>query len=124
MPVILCAEDDADLQHLISLVLEDDGYTILAASDGQFALEASRSHPGSVDLLLTDLDMPRMGGLELCTRIRTERPRIKILVMSGGLQKNDLALTDGSLFLPKPFTPSALRHSIQELLRPAGNALR
>ena len=104
MPVILCAEDDMQLQVLICKLLENDGFTVITAGNGEFALEASRSHPGPVDLLLTDIEMPRMNGLELSGKIRVERPGIKILVMSGAMQTNEHVSIDGLPFLSKPFT--------------------
>jgi DNA-binding NtrC family response regulator len=99
-------------------LLENDGYTVITARNGEFALEASRSHPGPVDLLLTDIEMARMNGLELSGKIRVERPGIKILVMSGAIQASEHVSIDGLPFLSKPFTLAALRHSIEELLRP------
>ena len=61
--VILLAEDDVYEQYSIWKLLKADGFTVLTAGNGQFALEASRNHPGPVDLLLTDMEMPRMSGL-------------------------------------------------------------
>jgi DNA-binding response OmpR family regulator len=116
--VILLAEDDVPVQSFIWKLLKADGFTVLTAGNGEFALEASRRHPGPIDLLLTDVQMPRMSGLELCRNIRTERPGIKVLLMSGDLQERDQASVDGLPFLPKPFTVTALRESIEALLCP------
>ena len=67
-------------------LLKADGFAVLTAGNGEFALEASRSHPGPIDLLLTDTEMSRMSGLELCRNIRAERPGIKVLMMSSDLR--------------------------------------
>jgi len=63
--VIILAEDDVDVQFYIWKLLKADGFTVLTADDGQAALELSRSVPGTIDLLLSDMDMHRMSGLEL-----------------------------------------------------------
>jgi DNA-binding response OmpR family regulator len=81
--VILLAEDDVGLQFFVWRLLKADGFTVLTAGDGIAALEASRNYPGSIDLALSDVRMPRMGGLELCRIIAAERPGIKVLMMSG-----------------------------------------
>ena len=114
--VVLLAEDDVQLQYFISKLLQADGFTVLNAANGELALEASRSHPGPIELLLTDIQMPRMDGLELSRNIRAERPGIKVLVMSGDLRGREHAALNGLLYLQKPFTLAALWDSIAALL--------
>src|ERR1035437_7493749 len=109
--VILLVEDDVHEQYFVWKLLKADGFAVLTAGNGEFALEASRSHPGPIDLLLTDTEMPRMSGLELCRNIRVERPGIKVIVMSGDLGREQVSM-NGLPFLQKPFTPMALRDSI------------
>ena len=87
--VILLAEDDVQVQYFIWKLLKADGFMVLTGGNGVFALEASRNHPGPVDLLLTDMEMPRMGGLELTKTIAAERPGIKVLMMSGDLRDRE-----------------------------------
>ena len=72
--VILLAEDDVGVQFFVWKLLKADGYTVLTAGDGEAGLEAFRNHPGPVDLLLTDLEMPRMDGQELYRRMRRNAP--------------------------------------------------
>ena len=116
--VILVAEDHEDVRLAIWNILKASGHTVLAAYDGKAALELSRIYPGTIDLLLSDMDMPRMGGLELCQTIATERPGIKVLIMSGGLQELEQVYMKGMPFLQKPFTGTVLRQSIKALLGP------
>ena len=116
--VILLVEDDVHVQHFIWKLLKADGHTVLASRDGKAALEASRKHSGIIDLLLSDVEMPRMGGLELFRNIAAERPGIKVLMMSGALEGRDQVSMSGLPFLQKPFTETALRDSIKALLGP------
>ena len=116
--VILLAEDDLQVQYFLGKLLKADGFTVLTGGNGAFALEASRNHPGPVDLLLTDMEMPRMGGLKLAETIAAERPGIKVLIMSGDLRDREHISVNGLLFLQKPFTPTALRESIEALVCP------
>jgi CheY-like chemotaxis protein len=67
--VILIAEDDASVRTFAGELLKADGFTVLATGDGKAALEASHKYPGTIDLLLSDVEMPRMGGLDLCRKI-------------------------------------------------------
>jgi CheY-like chemotaxis protein len=91
--VILLAEDDVGLQFFVWRLLRDDGFSVLAAGDGIAALEVSRNHPGAIDLLLSDVEMPRMGGLELARSIKAERPGIKVIMMSGVLSGREQVST-------------------------------
>ena len=90
-------------------ILRSSGHTVLAAYDGKAALELSHSYPGTIDLLLSDMDMPRMGGLELSQTIATERPGIEVLIMAGGLQELEHVYMKNMPFLQKPFTGTVLR---------------
>ena len=117
--VILIAEDDAALRRFLGRVLVSDGHIVIAAGDGEEALMASRAHPGPLDLLLTDCEMPRMGGLELCSRIAAERPEAKMLIMSGELKAREQSSMARLPFLQKPFMPSDIRECIESVFRPA-----
>jgi len=116
--VILVAEDHDDVRLAISNLLKADGFTVMTTYDGRAALELSRCYPGTIDLLLSDVDMPFMGGQELCQNIAAERPGIKLLLMSGGVGAQKQAHMNGLPLLQKPFTATPLRHSIKALLDP------
>jgi CheY-like chemotaxis protein len=107
--VILCADDDQGLRSFITKVLQADGRTVLAAGDGQAALELSRNCPCRIDVLLTDVEMPKMNGLDLCKTVAAERPGIKVLLVSGAPGKIDAI---GLPLLQKPFSPEALKDAI------------
>lgn len=116
--VILVAEDHEDVRLAIWNLLKADGFTVLSADDGKTALELSRSYPGTIDLLLSDIDMPRMGGVELCRVITAERPGTKVLMISGGVESAEQVRMKGLPYLQKPFSGTALRESITALLAP------
>jgi CheY-like chemotaxis protein len=116
--VILVAEDDAQVQFFARRLLKAYGFTVLTASNGAAALETSRCHPGPIDLLLSDVEMPQMSGLELGRTIAAERPGIKLLLMSGDLRSREQVSMAEVPFLQKPFSPKVLRDSIEALLGP------
>lgn len=116
--VILLAEDDVGVQFFVWSLLKADGFTVLTAGDGKAALEVSRNHPGPIDLVLSDVGMPQMDGLELCKTIAVERPGIKVLIMSGVPSRKEQASMSGLPFLQKPFTRTELRDSIEALIGP------
>jgi PAS domain S-box-containing protein len=116
---ILLAEDEVLVRDLVRTVLRSEGYTILEAAHGQEALAIARQHQGSIDLLITDVVMPRMSGRELAAQLSLERKQIKVLFMSG--YTDDAVVRHGLLmarveFLAKPFSPSKLAAKVREVL--------
>jgi PAS domain S-box-containing protein len=116
---ILVVEDAADVRNLLRRVLQSHGYTILEARDGLEAIEVALQHSGRIDLLITDLVMPKMSGRELAERLALVRPDMRILLMSG---YSDKAVTrQGMLptsfaFVQKPFSPPHLARKVREIL--------
>jgi len=117
--VVLVADDEPLVRNLVGAVLSDAGYRVLNAADGEQALEVSRQYHGSIDVLLTDITMPKMDGIELSLRIVQERPGIKVLMMSGVLSSEPLVRDQKVHFLRKPFLPEALCEKLSAML-PAG----
>ncbi len=116
---ILLVEDENTVRKVARRVLEGCGYTILEASDGAEALRVAAAHPGRIDLLLSDVVMPNLGGRELAERMRTLRPECKVLLLSG--YTDDDVVRRGVLqaefaFLQKPFTPTVLIDLVRRLL--------
>ena len=116
---ILLVEDEEAVRDLLREVLQGKGYRVLEARDGFEALRLSTGHSGSIDLLLTDVIMPKMNGRELAERLKPERPKTKVLYMSGYTDNAIVhrgVLEDGTAFLQKPFTPETLAQKVREIL--------
>jgi len=111
--VILVVDDEPLIRNVARFSLEKEGYFILASHDGENALHLSRKFPGTIHAVLSDVKMPKMNGLELRERILTERPGIKVMLMSG---HTDAAPPGSAAFLPKPFTPAVLQERMRQLL--------
>jgi two-component system cell cycle sensor histidine kinase/response regulator CckA len=116
---ILLVEDEEMVRDLVRIVLHTKGYTILEASHGGEALSLARQHQGPIDLLVTDVVMPRISGRELAEQLKALRPLMKVLFMSG--YTDDAVVQHGLLaaeveFLPKPFSPSVLASKVREVL--------
>lgn len=116
---ILVTEDESAVRELVVMYLKSLGYRVLAAPDGLAALEIAREFPDSIDLLLSDLVLPKMGGRELAKTLSQSACRIKVLFISGyaghTVAATDLDLPDAH-FLAKPFSMRNLAAKIREVL--------
>jgi len=110
--VVLLAEDEVVVRNIVQIALEEAGYFVLAAGDGQEALSVSRVFSGTIHLLLSDFTMPKMNGLELTQRVLAERPNTPVLLMSG-----HPPLQSQIPVLPKPFTADVLLMRVLELIQ-------
>jgi PAS domain S-box-containing protein len=116
---ILLVEDDEMVRALARRCLEQQGYTVLGAGHPDEALLANVRHDGPIDLLITDVVMPGMGGKELAAWITQKRDNTRVLYISGYTE--DAIVRHGVLqpdaaFLQKPFAPSALAHKVRQVL--------
>ncbi len=116
---VLVVEDNTVVREFTTHVLGDLGYQILVAKNGQEALDLAARHHGSIDLLVTDVVMPGISGIELARRLETSRPTLRVLYVSGH-QEDRLAKRVGNRppapLLSKPFTPEELSRKVRELL--------
>lgn len=116
--VILVADDEALIRNLVTLLLQQEGYFVLSAADGHEGLQLSRQYPGSIELVITDMEMPRLNGTDLCSHLLEERPGIKVLVMSGADMSEIVSQNAHLPFLPKPFDGQMLLTRVRALLGP------
>ncbi len=103
---ILIVEDEAELRNLFALILEMEGFTVLQAADGQKGLEILTSHPGPIRMVITDLNLPKVGGMDLINQARKLNPAVKIVGTSGmsGDKVREMVMRAGADdFIPKPF---------------------
>ena len=117
---ILLTEDERDVREVAREFLESGGYTVIEARDGMEALGLVEKHEGAIDLLITDMVMPRMTGQELAARLKEQRPRLRMLYMSGYSERaaaDSLRAEPGVRLLAKPFSRTALLRTVHELLK-------
>ena len=127
MARVIVADDDEKIRAMVRLILRHDGHDVVTANDGASALKAARE--SGADLLVSDVFMPDVDGLELIRRIRQEMPDIKIISMSGGGFGGTMDMLTvarhlgASVTLHKPFTASALLAAVEQALAPPSASL-
>ncbi|MDX2261318.1 MAG: PAS domain-containing protein [Gemmatimonadales bacterium] len=116
---ILLVEDEPAIRRVAAIALRKMGYVVLEAADGQEGIEVHRAHLPGVDIIVTDLVMPRMGGRQMVDVLRAEGVQVPVVVMSGYDSEGDLGgrdLPTGVLFLQKPWTLSDLAARVRGML--------
>lgn len=116
MPKLLLVDDDPNLIEMMIEPLESEGFTVLTAANGEEGLE--RFHSGRPDIILTDLNMPKMNGIDFITEVRKTDPNIPIVILTGDAIKNTIQLAvsekmGADLSLPKPLDPTSLIDKIR-----------
>jgi two-component system, cell cycle sensor histidine kinase and response regulator CckA len=114
LETILLVEDEPAVRQLFSLALTRAGYRVHEARNGQEALKVFDQHGESIDLLLTDMRMPYMGGAELARQLRSRRSTLKLLCISGYAGGSELEFSEE--FLAKPFSRDELLKKVREVL--------
>ncbi|MBX7222741.1 MAG: PAS domain S-box protein [Blastocatellia bacterium] len=116
---ILLVEDDLTVRSMARETLEMSGYLVVEAQDGLEALTVAEARPNEVDLVLTDVVMPRLSGPEFVRQLKVKHPHLRTLYVSGYVKSKEEELqlvADGSAFLHKPFTAKTLLQKISEVL--------
>ena len=117
---VLLVEDEESVRELVRVTLVSRGYKVLEAENGECGLHIAEETKATIDLLVTDVVMPGMGGRELAKRLVTLRPATKVLYLSGYTEDaiaTQGALSPGTAFLQKPFTLQNLAKKVREVLR-------
>jgi DNA-binding response OmpR family regulator len=116
---ILVVEDEEEVRALAREILEMNGFRVLEALDVADATRLAHTHPGPIDLLITDVVMPGASGPELARQLRAHRPGLRVLYMSGYPESLDRRI-DGeagwTAWLQKPFTPDVLTRKVRDCL--------
>jgi signal transduction histidine kinase/CheY-like chemotaxis protein len=116
---ILVVEDDHLVRRAASRVLASKGYGVIEAASAEDALSLVGSHRGAIDALLTDMVLPGINGLELARQLRSDRPTLRVLCMSGYVDSSfgaGAATHEGILFITKPFDPESLARKMRAML--------
>ncbi len=116
---ILLVEDEDSVRIFGARALRGKGYTVLEADGGEAALDVVASYEGLIDLLITDVVMPQMDGATLVERVRRDRPRLKVLFISGYAEESFREHLDREReinFLPKPFSLADLAGKVKDVL--------
>jgi len=115
---VLLVEDAPMIRRLAREIMTRAGYTVIEAGDGEQAAQLAVRLP-RIDVLLTDVVMPRLNGIDLAAQLRTTRPDLRVLFMSGytdyTIVRNGL-LSDSTTFLQKPFTPEELLRKLRSVI--------
>src|SRR5262245_36409653 len=98
---VLIVDDEPLVRDLLSRILERDGYSVLTAADGQQALQLASEHGDAIDLLVSDIQMPGMTGIELAKQLNRFLPNLPVLLMSG-FSQSVIVLKESWTFLQKP----------------------
>jgi CheY-like chemotaxis protein len=126
--MILSADDDPDIRNLIKRILVAEGHDVIVATDGQAALETVFAHATELDLVILDVEMPRMRGLDACRLLRDD-PRtshLPVIIASGSLVPpyDDVHAAGANTSVRKPFNPKELREAVERELSAAAAARR
>jgi CheY-like chemotaxis protein len=116
---ILVVEDEQMLQALVRELLENHGYTVHTASDGAEAVEIYMKLHDRIDLVLTDIGLPKLSGWDVCRQVIARNPKAKVLVASGYIDpnaKSDLKDSAAKGFLHKPYLPEDILKQIRDVL--------
>jgi CheY-like chemotaxis protein len=113
---ILLVEDNDNLRNLLHRTLEGAGFSLLSASDGAEALGLCQQHDGAVDLMVSDIVMPGLNGLQLSEQARASHPEMKFLFITGFADDFPELIKIGATILEKPFLPSELLRRVEDML--------
>jgi len=116
MPTILVVDDEPGIRMFISQILQDNGFSVLTAHDGEDAMSITLLHRGQIGLLITDVRMPRVDGPSLARALSAEDIDIPILFMSSYYDPSLLEQFGSSEFLAKPFTVERLLDTVRTML--------
>ena len=117
--IVLITEDETEIRELLVILFRTEGFRVLSASDGQEALDLVQKHGADIALLITDLGLPKLGGIELIRKSRKLVPGLKVIGASGFGHANvrsellNVGVVD---FFPKPFSPIDLLVTAKRLI--------
>jgi two-component system cell cycle sensor histidine kinase/response regulator CckA len=115
----MIVDDEADVSYFVEIILKLNGYKVVTAGSAEDAMEKIKSGPEKIDLVFSDVGLPRLDGFGLCAAARKAKPGIKVVLTSGyidGSLKTRMAEAGVDGFLAKPYDMSDLLTSIRAVL--------
>jgi DNA-binding NtrC family response regulator len=116
LETILVVDDTQVIRNYVVAILEEAHFKVISADNGANAIELAKQTVGTIDLLLSDVDMPLMSGPVLGQTLKKARPELQVMLMSGGADGNLLVLNYGWAFIEKPFVPKKLVQMVNNVL--------
>jgi YesN/AraC family two-component response regulator len=120
MATILVVDDELRILRMLRGFLEREGHMVLTAKDGEKALRICNTHEGKIDVMITDINMPGLDGMDLATQARASRPSLRVMFISGFMNHEDLirkGFSSGDLkFIEKPFDLVTVDNTISAAL--------
>jgi len=116
MARILLVDDEPMLRSMIEFALRQEGISVMTAGSAAEAISAARSRPQEIDLLITEVRVPGMNGVDLATRLADEDPAMRVLLLSGSLEEIPEGASRRFEFLPKPFPLNEFLTQVRRLL--------
>jgi len=116
---LLLVDDEPSVLNLASIFLQKAGFKVLTAPNGLEAITIFQEIPSSIEILVTDVRMPGMDGLQLARSLRDSKPQLKVVFMSGYPASEDLQVEidlGSAKFLPKPFTPQSIQMEVTSVI--------
>jgi DNA-binding response OmpR family regulator len=117
-PLVLVADDDADILSLVRLRLERSGYSVISARNGAEALELARDR--SPSLIILDVSMPEMSGIDVTRALRSENIHVPVILLTARARETDVAAgadAGADVYVTKPFSPQELESRVRAISR-------
>ncbi|MGA7161468.1 MAG: response regulator [Bacteroidota bacterium] len=117
--MILIVEDNDAMRELLKTILQNDGHMVISASDGLEAIEYYKTEGKKIELIITDIEMPKLNGVEAYRQIKKINSGVKVIFVSGTLNKKleEQLKTDGIVgFFQKPYAPADILTKVREIL--------
>jgi CheY-like chemotaxis protein len=118
LKTVLLADDEPTVRLVLEKILRSAGFVVISAENGLKAQQLADRHDGEIDVLISDILMPGVSGFELARQLLAERPKTRVLLISGYMPEG-VEFPAGWQFLRKPFTPGDLTQTVHSLLRVA-----
>jgi FixJ family two-component response regulator len=119
LETVLVVDDEPEIREIVTAILEEEGFAVLTAKDGDEALRLSHAYAGEIDILVTDVKMPEMSGIDLASHLQMDRSDMAVLFISGSCTGIQIDASKRPQFLAKPFDVTALLEAVRSAITKA-----